>query len=163
MRTTHWFFVVAVALFVSGIAFVIAGARAARHAPPAETAAKIVPVASVKQIMKGITGPAATTVFNAVSFTMTSKGTEEKAPRTDEEWEAVGNSAAALIESGNLMLIGSRAVDKGDWVKMSQALIDAGTLALRATEAKSADQVMASGEDVNASCDNCHRKYQRGS
>ena len=164
MRTMHWFFVVAVALFVSGIAFVIAGARAARHAPPpAETAATIVPVASVKQIMKGITGPAATTVFNAVSFTMSSRGTEEKAPHTDEEWEAVGNSAAALIESGNLMLIGSRAVDKGDWVKMSQALIDAGTVALRATVAKSADQVMAAGEDVNVSCDNCHRKYQRGS
>jgi len=163
MRTMHWFFVVAVALFVSGIAFVIAGARAARRAPPAETAAKVVPVASVKQIMKGITGPAATTVFNAVSFTMTPKGTEEKAPHTDEEWEAVGNSAAALIESGNLMLIGSRAADQGDWVKMSQALIDAGTLALRATEAKSADRVMAVGEDVNASCDNCHRKYQRGS
>ncbi len=164
MRIIHWFFVVAVALFVSGIAFVIAGARTARHAPPAaETAATIVPVASVKQIMKGITGPAATTVFNAVSFTMSSTGTEEKAPRTNEEWEAVGNSAAALIESGNLMLIGSRAVDKGDWVKMSQALIDAGTVALRATEAKSADQVMAAGENVNASCDNCHRKYQRGS
>jgi hypothetical protein len=113
--------------------------------------------------MKGITGPAAATVFNAVSFTATAKGTEEKAPRTDEEWEAVGNSAAALIESGNLMLIGSRAVDQGDWVKMSQALIDAGRLALRATQAKSADQVMAVGEDVNASCDNCHRKYQRGS
>jgi hypothetical protein len=163
MRTLHWFFVVAVALFVSGIAFIVAGARAARHAPAPETAVKMVPVASVKQIMKGITGPAATTVFNAVSFTMTSKGTEEKAPRTDEEWEAVGNSAAALIESGNLMLLGNRAVDKGDWVKMSQALIDAGTVALRATQAKSADQVMASGEDVTASCDNCHRKYQRGS
>jgi hypothetical protein len=163
MRIIHWFFVVAVALFVSGIALVIAGARTARHTPPAETAARIVPVASVKQIMKGITGPAATTVFNAVSFTVSSKGTEEKVPHTDEEWEAVGNSAAALIESGNLMLVGSRAVDKGDWVKMSQALIDAGTLALRATAAKNAEQVMAVGEDVNASCDNCHRKYQRGS
>ena len=163
MRTIHWFFVVAVALFVSGIAFVIAGGRAARRAPPAQTATTLVPVASVKQIMKGITGPAATTVFNAVSFTVTSKGTEEKAPHTDDEWEAVGNGAAALIESGNLMLIGSRAVDQGDWVTMSQALIDAGTIALRATQAKSADQVMAAGEDVNATCDNCHRKYQRGS
>ena len=45
----------------------------------------------------------------------------------------MGNSAAALIESGNLLLMGSRAVDKGDWVKMSQAMIEAGKAALKAT------------------------------
>ena len=73
-----------------------------------------------------------------------------------------GNSAAALIESGNLLLMGSRAIDKGDWVKMSQAMIEAGKLALKATEDKSAEGVLAAGEEVNASCDNCHRRYQRG-
>ncbi len=160
----HWLFVVSVALFVSGIGFVIAGARAARQAPAAETvAATVTPVASVKQIMQGIVQPAATTVFNAVSFSVTLKGTEEKAPRTEEEWEVVGNSAAALIESGNLLLIGNRAVDKGDWVKMSQAQIDAGKIVLKAVQAKSAEGVLAAGEAVNESCDNCHRKYQRGS
>ena len=164
MRTVHWLFVVGVALFVSGIGFVIAGARAARTAPAAETAAVTgTPVASVKQIMKGIVGPAATTVFESVSTTVSAKGTEEKAPRTEEEWEHVGTSAAALIESGNLLVMGSRAIDQGDWVKMSQALIEAGTVALRATEAKNAEQVLAAGEAVNASCDTCHRKYQRGS
>ena len=163
MRTVHWLFIVGVALFVSGIGFVVAGARAARRAPATETAVTMVPVASVKQIMKGIVGPAANTVFDSVVISVSLKGTEEKAPRTDEEWEAVGNSAAALIESGNLLLMGSRAVDQGDWVKMSQAMIAAGKVALRATQARSADQVLAAGEAVNASCDNCHRKYQRGS
>jgi hypothetical protein len=165
MKTVHWLFVVSVALFVSGIGFVIAGARAARQAPAAAdtAAASVAPVASVKQIMKGIVAPAATAVFNAVSTTVTRNGTEEKAPQTDEEWEALGNSAAALIESGNLLLMGSRAVDKGDWVAQSQALIEAGKAALKATQAKSAEQVLASGDGVNMSCDNCHRKYQRGS
>ena len=162
MRIVHWLFVVSVALFVSGIGFVVAGARAAREAPAVEAAPVTTPVASVKQIMKGIVAPAATTVFNSVSTTVSVKGTEEKAPQTDEEWEQVGNSAAALIESGNLLLMGSRAVDKGEWVKMSQALIDAGKVALKATEAKSAEGVLAAGEAVNTSCDNCHRKYQRG-
>jgi hypothetical protein len=164
MKIVHWLFVVSVALFVCGIGFVIAGARAARQAPAVDTAAaSLVPVASVKQIMKGITGPAANVVFNAVSTTVSVKGTEEKAPQTAEEWEAVGNSAAALIESGNLMLMGSRVVDKGDWVKQSRALIEAGTVALKATQAKSADQVLASGEAINMTCDGCHLKYQRGS
>jgi hypothetical protein len=164
MGSRHWFFLVGILLYLGGIGFVIAGARTARRAPPPEAAtATVTPVATVKQIMKGIVGPAATAIFNSVSTTVTSKGVEEKAPQTDEEWEALGNSAAALIESGNLLLMGSRAVDKGDWVKMSREMIDAGKIALKATVAKSAEQVLASGEAVNASCDNCHGKYQRGS
>jgi hypothetical protein len=158
----HWLFIVSVALFVSGIGFVIVGARAARQGQTVE-APIATPVASVKQIMKGIVAPAATTVFNSVSTTVSSTGTEEKAPQTDEEWEEVGNAAAALIESGNLMLIGSRVVDRGDWIAMSRDLIEAGKVALSATQAKSADGLLASGEAVNKSCDDCHRKYQRGS
>lgn len=164
MRTVHWLFIVSVALFVSGLAFVIAGARLARQAPKTATADVAVrPVASVKQIMKGIVGPAANRIFGAVGTVISDKGTVEKAPRTDEEWEAVGNDAAALIESGNLILMNGRAVDSGDWVRMSQAMIDAGKIVLRAAEARSPDKVFESGEAVNESCDNCHQKYKRGS
>jgi len=165
MRIIHWLFVLSVALFVSGIGLVIASARAARRAPAAAdtAAASLTPVASVKQIMKGITGPAATVVYNAVGTIVTSKVTEERAPRTDEEWEAVGNAAAAIIESGNLLMMGTRAVDQADWIKESRALIEAGTEALRAVQSRSADGVFAAGEPLNLSCDNCHRKYQRGS
>jgi hypothetical protein len=119
-------------------------------------------VATVKQIMKGIVAPAATVVFNSVSTTVSVRGTEEKFPRNDAEWEEVGNSAAALIESGNLLLMGTRAIDKGEWVKMSQAMINAGKLALKATQDKSPEGVLGAGEQVNMSCDACHRRYQRG-
>jgi cytochrome c556 len=164
MKTVHWLFIVSVALFVSGIGFVIAGARSARQAPAVDTTAiSVTPVASVKQIMKGIVGPAATVVFDAVSTTVSIKGIEEKAPQTDAEWEALGNTAAALSESGNLMLTGGRAVDKEDWVKESRAMIDAGKAVLKATQDKSPNGVLAAGEALNESCDNCHRKYQRGS
>jgi hypothetical protein len=161
MKIRHWFFLVGVLLFVAGIGFTIAGARAARLAPVVEAPITI-PIATVKQIMKGIVTPAAMTVFNSVSTTVSFKGIEEKQPRTDEEWEEVGNSAAALIESGNLLLMGTRAIDKDEWVKMSQAMIEAGKLTLKATRDKSADGVLAAGEQVNASCDACHRRYQRG-
>jgi hypothetical protein len=161
MKLRHWFFLVGVLLFVAGIGFSIAGARAARLAPAVE-APITTPIATVKQIMKGIVTPAAMVVFNSVSTTVSIRGTEEKFPRTDEEWEEVGNSAAALIESGNLLLLGSRAIDKEEWVKMSQALIESGKLALKATEDRSAEGVLAAGEQVNSSCDSCHRRYQRG-
>jgi hypothetical protein len=165
MKPVHWLYVVSVLLFVSGIGFVIAGARIARQAPaPAAGAAlAVTPVATVKQIMKGIVGPAATTVFGAVGTTVSMTGTKERAPKTEDEWEVVGNSAAALIESGNLLLIGNRAVDNGDWITMSRAMIASGQVVLKAVQQKNAEGVFAAGEAVNASCDTCHHKYQRGS
>jgi len=159
----HWLFIVGALLFVSGIGLVIAAARTVREAPAAAApAVAIEPVASVKQIMKGIVDPAAKNVFNAVSTVVGPEGVVEKAPHTDEEWEDVGNSAAALIESGNLMLMGNRAIDAGEWVKMSRAMIEAGTLVLRATQEKNADRIFELGEPLNESCDSCHAKYRRG-
>jgi len=160
MRTIHWLFVVSVALFLSGIGFLITGARPAQSAPPVE-APLTTPVADVRQIMNGIVAPAADVVFGAVGTTVTYSGVEDKAPRTDQEWEAVGNSAAALVESGNLLMMGSRTIDKGDWVKLSQALMDSSVVALKAVEAKDAQALLASGEAIYASCNECHQKYQR--
>jgi hypothetical protein len=164
MRIVHWLFIVSVALFLCGVAFVFAGARMVTHGsqrPAAE--ARLAPVATVKQIMNGIVGPAANRVFDSVQFIVTAAGTESIAPKNDQEWEALGNDAAALIESGNLILMDGRAVDRGDWTKMSQAMIDAAAVVLRATQEKSADKVFASGDALNMSCDNCHDRYRRGS
>ena len=57
MRLIHWLYVVSAALFIGGIAFIIAGARTAQLAAPVEARApEITPVASVKQLMDGIVG-----------------------------------------------------------------------------------------------------------
>lgn len=160
MRMVYWLFVVSAALFVSGIGFIVAGARTTQRAAPVEAPA-LTPVASVKQIMNGIVQPAATVVFGSVGTIISAAGIVEKAPKTDEEWAAVGSSAVALVESANLLVMGDRAVDREDWVKMSRALAEAGMTALKATEAKSTDGVLSAGAVVNESCDNCHRKYQR--
>src|SRR5688572_13664220 len=110
MRTVHWLLHVGVALFLSGIGFVTDGARPT-GAVTAVEAPVTIPVASVKQVMKGIMAPAALTVFNSVGTVMTTEGIEERAPKTDEDWEAVGNAAAALAESANLLMMGDRAID----------------------------------------------------
>jgi hypothetical protein len=164
MKIVNWLFIVSVALFVAGIGFIIAGAREARRAPAAQASGPPppAPVASVRQIMRGIVGPSANVVFESVSTTVSASGIEEKQPKTEEEWVAVGSSAAALIESANMLSIGDRAVDKGEWVAMSKAMADAGMTALKATEKKDPAGVLAAGEAINTSCDNCHRKYQRG-
>jgi hypothetical protein len=163
MRSIHWLFLISAALFVSSIGLVIAAARTSRQVPAVSTTpTALVPVASVKQIMKGIVAPAATVVYQSVGTIITPGGTEERAPKNDEEWEAVVDSAASLIEAGNLLMLGTRAVDKDEWIKWSEALIAGGKDALKAAQARSAEGVLASGEGINTSCDECHRKYQRG-
>jgi hypothetical protein len=124
-------------------------------------APEMAPVATVKQLMDGIIGPSATVVFDSVGTTVDATGIHEKQPSTETEWAAVGASAAALVESANLLMVGDRAVDKGEWATMSKALADAGMTVLKATQAKDAQGILAAGETLNASCDSCHGQYQR--
>ena len=162
MKTVNWLFAISTALFISGIGFIIAGARTAQLATPVEARApEMAPVATVRQLMGGIIGPSATVVFDSVGTIVDATGIHEKQPSTETEWAAVGASAAALVESANLLMVGDRAVDMGEWAKMSKALADAGMVVLKATQAKDPMAILAAGETLNASCDNCHRQYQR--
>ena len=164
MKTVYWLFVVSVALFIGGIAFIIAGERTARAATPAAAAAAtpdVTPVATVKQSMIGITNPAAFVVYEAVGTKSSAKGIEEIAPQNDEDWAKVASAGAAVVESGNLMLMGNRAIDKGDWVKMTNDMIEQGKKAMKAADAKDKDGIVAAGGDLNTTCDNCHARYSR--
>jgi hypothetical protein len=160
MRIRHALFVVSALLFICSVGFIVVAAKAAR-APSTPAAEPLAPVASVRHIMRGIVDPAANVVFGAVSSTVTAKGIEEKAPGTPEEWNQVADSAAALAEAGNLLLVGHRAVDKGDWTTLSRKLVEAGGVALKAAEARDAEGVFASGEAIYEACNGCHAKYQR--
>ena len=98
MRLIHWLYVISVALFIGGIAFIIVGARTAQLATPVEARApEMAPVATVKQLMDGIVGPSATVVFDSVGTIVDATGIHEKQPSTETEWAAVGASAAALV------------------------------------------------------------------
>src|SRR5439155_13704689 len=92
-RPIYWLYVVSIAFFVSGIGFLVASARVRE---PANLEAPITtPRASVKQIMQGIVDPATNVVFGAVSSTSTNCGVVETAPKTDRDWNLVGNCPAA--------------------------------------------------------------------
>ena len=162
MRMVHAVFAVSAALFIFGIGFVVVGARNLRDAPAAVASAPGHPeVASTKQIMSAITRPTADAIFRSVQTNVSDKGVEEIQPRTPEEWDELGAQAAALAESGTLLMTGSRAVDQGDWIKMSQAMVDAARQTIKAVEAKKPESVLESGEAVNISCDSCHERYRR--
>jgi len=162
MRITNWLFVVSVLLFISGIGFIIASARTRQtEAPPPVAAPAFPPVASVKQIMAGIVMPSAAGIWDSVSTIVDAKGVQENVPKTDAEWAVVGAHAASLIESANLLTMGQRAVDQDEWVTMAKAMADAGHIALKATTEKNPEGILAAGEKINETCDNCHQKYQR--
>ncbi len=111
-----------------------------------------IPVASVNQLMKAIVIPTSDAIFQVAM----------KAPETDEEWTAMQNNALTLAESGNLLMIGSRAKDQGDWIKAAQALVNAGTVAFKAAEAKNEDALIEAGDQVYATCEGCHSRYLEG-
>ena len=162
MRTIHWLFVVSVLLFLSGIGFVIAAARTSREAPPAAAEVPVpVPVATIKQVMSGITMPAATAVYSAVGTVVNAEGVKETAPQNDEEWAALASQAAALVESGNLLLMGNSVIDNGDWVTITRTMIEKGQLAIKAAEAHDKEGILDAGSAINETCDACHEKYQR--
>ena len=64
---------------------------------------------SLKQVMEWVIDPNADVVWESVKTISNAKGTTEIYPRTDAQWEAVRNSAATLMEAGNILMLEGRA------------------------------------------------------
>jgi hypothetical protein len=163
MRPVTSFFFISVLLFLTGIGFVIAAGRTAKFGVTAEAPAppRSPPIATVKQVMAGITMPAAQAIWDSVSTVVSSEGVEEKQPRTDAEWAAVAANAAVLAESANMLVGDGRAIDNGDWVKFATALRSSASQALTSAQKHDPDGILRVGEQINASCDACHQRYLR--
>ena len=132
---------------------VAASAACGPAAPPFK------PVADVKQLMQGVVDPSADAVWGSVATIFTKEGTEERRPRTKEEWEAVRGHAMTLTESGNLLMMPGRAKDGGDWMKFAQELVDTSAVVLRAAEARDVDGLLNVGGQIDEVCERCHKKY----
>jgi predicted solute-binding protein len=64
-----------------------------------------------------------------------------------------------IAESGNLLMLGTRPKDGGEWMQMSRALVDVGEKAIRAAERHDTKAVFDVGAEVYDVCTNCHAKY----
>ena len=112
----------------------------------------ITAVATVKQLCEGMITASSDAIFNV----------GREAPGSDGEWLAMQNHAIMLAESGNLLMIGGRARDTGDWMMMSQELVDAGTVALKAVEARDVEGLLGAGDQLVVVCETCHEPYRDG-
>jgi hypothetical protein len=131
--------------------------------------------ATLGQLMKGILFPNSNVIFFAQSDDP-AKVTPAKDPSTATDpladtygkWEAVENSALALVESANLLTIPGRTCTNGkpvpitnaDWPKFVQGLRDAGMSAYKAAQSKNTDKMLEAADVMTTACANCHEKYR---
>ena len=118
-------------------------------------------VANLPDLMITVVEPAAEVYWDAVGWIIDASGTTEIRPGSPEEWEAVRNAAYQVAESGNLMMMGDRAVDEAAWTGFSQAMISVGRRAIEAAEARDEQGVFDVGAEIYAVCTGCHAIYAR--
>ena len=109
--------------------------------------------------MEWVIDPNADVVWDSVKSISNAKGTTEIYPRTDAQWEAVRNSAATLVETGNLLMVEGRAKDDKQWIAYSQRLSRTAEVALKAAQDKNKDALFDAGGNIYNACRACHDKY----
>jgi hypothetical protein len=134
------------------------------------------PHANLAQVMRGIPFTFANIVFDA-------QAKDPGAPRAAAEvtagatetfknvyggWQEVENSALALAEASNLLMVPGRVCENGKPVPVQDAtyrraaegLAQAGQAAFKAAQSKSMDAMVEVSETVSVACSNCHEPYR---
>jgi hypothetical protein len=142
------------------------------------------PTATIKDLMDSIVDPSADEVWNAVTTTIEARGTDEKSPQTDDDWDNVRRGALKLVEGANLLMMPGRHMarsseksatpgvelephemetlvknDRTAWNARAKALQDVSLDVLKAVDAKDADRLFNVGERLDAACESCHRQF----
>jgi hypothetical protein len=127
------------------LAVVFAGPLAASAQAPPDA---LQPVATMKQLMLDVIYPASNSVLLAIN---------RGGPVDEKEWADVRRGALTLAESGNLLIMRNRA---SAWVADAKLLMDAGTAAYKAADAKDARALATLADRIDASCTTCHKQYR---
>ena len=142
------------------------------------------PTATVKDIMDSVVDPSADAIWDSVEIVATLQGTEEKAPKTDEDWKNLRRHAISLLEASNLLLVPGRHVakpgekaedervdlkpeeiedrvknDPAAWTTGAHGLHAATLESLKAIEARDVKALLNAGDVLDQSCETCHRQY----
>lgn len=147
-------------------------------APP--DAGELAAAVSVRELMTHMVDPFADNIFDAVGVEITTTGTVETMPTTDEDWAKIDQGAVVLAEASNLLKLPRQAAPAHDYVaknpgELPPAEIDAnveqnrpawnayatalGTEALKVREivtARNARALFQAGSDIDRACENCH-------
>lgn len=110
-------------------------------------------------LMQGPVTLAAEIYWDSVRIVVDLEGEHLYQPETDEDWHVVWQAGISIAESANLMMDDERALDQGDWLRLSNDLYEAGLAAARAADAQDYEGVFDEGEKVYNACVACHEQY----
>jgi hypothetical protein len=157
--------------------------------PPQQTnpgAPPFLASASIIDLMSGQIDPAADALWQSVATISTKDGILQRRPRTVSEWQEQRRHSIALIEYSNLLMIPGRVVGypgqalenppgAGDYtpaeslaairkepqmfIAFTRVLQQSALSALHAVEARDADKLLEAGGDIDAACEQCHRRF----
>ena len=152
------------------------------EAPKVETAFK--PTATIQELMQSVIDPHVDAIWNAVQTVVSTEGTQEIRPQSDEDWAVLKNHAITLREVSNLLIIEGRKVavegastsihsselapqqiekliaeQRPAFIKNAHDLHDAVTIALSAIEEKNVDKLEAAGGVIEHACEQCHSQF----
>jgi cytochrome c556 len=151
---------------------------------PAPPAPDLLRTATIKDIMDAMVDPSGDFVFESVQEIADEHGITVKAPKTDEEWEAVRHHLFVLLEAPNLLTMEGRKAarpedrsrnpqvenepeevqklldaDRAAFVRRARRLQDAAAVALKAVDVKDKDALLRAADGIDKACENCHLHY----
>jgi Cytochrome C' len=173
MRVIHVLLPVLAAAAIAGCQQIAPPAPAAAPASPSQS------YGSLAEVMRSIQFPNSDIIFDTQTV-------DPGAPKKPEEprktgtpttstyssvytgWQGVEQSAVAISETANLIMIPGRVcengkpvpLDRDDFKKFAQGLADAGRAAYKAAKSKNLDAMVEVSGTVSDACAACHEKYR---
>jgi len=159
-------------------------------APPAPPApvlwGDMKPVVSVKELMQYMLDPASDFIFDAVKIETTRKGTVERVPKTDADWEKIRVGAVTIAEGAYLLKVPRPFAPPGDennskgpdaselspaqikeklerdpvlWNAKIEALRNVGLEVLEIVKTKKTAELWDASYNLDQACESCHIQY----
>jgi mono/diheme cytochrome c family protein len=162
---------------LSQIGFPVVSSAAASPTPVGGVPAPV-PEGNLSEVMRAIHFPASNVIFN---LQLKNPTDEPKKDITGQPfdyvewgstiyagWLAVDQAAVAIVETSHLLLTPGRRcqngklapVDREDWKRYVQEMIDVGKVARRAAQQRNYPAFVEISEKLNDSCANCHKVYR---
>lgn len=132
-------------------------------------------MANLLQLMRGTLFPESNVIFSAQEHDPAAvPPAKDPSVATDPlantygKWQAVENSALAIAETANLLIIPGRKCSSGidvplknsDWATFVDGLRDAAMITYKAAQSKNQDAITDASGTLSEACAHCHEKYR---
>jgi hypothetical protein len=91
---------------------------------------------------------------------------EDKAPRTQADWESIAEHAIQMAAAGALIVLPASGTNdlaltqEPEWSKWARAMSDAGLAAFTASQDQNLAGLVAANSRLVESCESCHQRYK---